>query len=143
MKRILPFFSIILMLTAALAGCARATQIEDLSRTSYIEVRAFSNTDQSYTDYVITDYREVDDICNTLQMLTLQKVKITEPLGIAYQLTFYDHAHRRINVISVVFENYVDYNGNLHKITSECDVVAYLERTVSTLTPVFQEGGTP
>ncbi len=143
MKRILPFVLLALLLTASLAGCARTTQIEDLSRTSYIEVRAFSNTDQSYTDYVISDYREVDEVCATLQSLTLQRVKITEPLGRAYQLTFFDHAHIKINVISVVFGNYVDYNGNLHKITSDSDVVAYLERTVSTLTPVIHEGGTP
>lgn len=143
MKRILPCLLLALLLTAQMVGCARSVQIDDLSRTSYVEVRAFSNVDHTYTDYVITDYREVDEICNTLQSLSLQKVKITEPLGLAYQLTFFDHAHRRIQVISFVFGNYVDYNGNLHKITSDCDVIAYLERTVSTLTPVPQEGGTP
>lgn len=142
MKRILPLFLLVL-LTASFAGCARTVQIDDISRTSYIEVRAFSNVDQTYTDHVIKDAAVVDEVCTTLQSLTLQKVKITEPLALAYQLTFFDHAHRRINVISVVFGNYVDYNGNLHKITNDCDVVAYLERTVSELTPVFQEGGTP
>ena len=143
MKRILPFLGVMLMLAATFTGCAQTTQINDLSRTSYIEVRAFSNVDRTYADYVIKDAAVVDDVCATLQSLTLQKVKITEPLGIAYQLTFYDHAHRKINVISVVFGNYLDYDGDICKILSDCNVVAYLERTVSTLTPVSQEGGTP
>lgn len=142
MKRSLTFLLALLALSGLLCGCARTVQIDDLSRTSYIEVRAFSNTDQSYTDYVISDYREVDEVCATLQSLTLEKVRITEPLGMACQLTFYDLAHRRIDSMLVVFGNYVDYNGDLHKITSDCDVVAYLNGIVAKLTPVSPEGGT-
>ena len=126
MKRILPFFLLAIILTAQFTGCAQTTRIRDLSHTSYVEVRAFSNVDQTYTDYVITDYEVVDEICATLQSLPLQTVKITEPLGMAYHLTFFDHAHRRIESISVVFGNYVDYDGDIYKITSDCDLQAYL-----------------
>jgi len=142
MKRSLTFLLVLLVLSGLLCGCARQVQIGDLSRTSYIEVRAFSSTDRSYTDYVVSDYREVDEVCATLQALTLEKVRITEPLGISYQLTFYDLAHRRINSMRIIFGNYVDYNGDLHKITSDCDVGAYLNGIVAKLTPVSQEGGT-
>lgn len=141
MKRFLPFFLILLLLPSVLIGCAKTTSIKDLSRTSYIEIRAFSTTDQSYTDYVITDYEAVDEICETLHILTLERIKITKPLHLAYQLLFFDHAHREIGGIGIVSGNLVDYNGDLHKVTSDCDLEAYLAGIVSDLTPVI-EGGT-
>ncbi|MBE6676419.1 MAG: hypothetical protein E7594_06215 [Ruminococcaceae bacterium] len=136
MKRILPCLLLALLLTATLAGCARTTQIDDLSRTSYIKVRAFSNVDRSYTDYVITDYRKVDEICDTLESLSLQKVRITEPLAISYTLSFYDHAHREIDSVRVVFGDYLDYDGDLYLIlTTDCEFEAYLDKIVAELPP--------
>lgn len=136
MKRILPCLLLALLLTATLAGCARTTQINDLSRTSYIKVRAFSNVDQTYTDYVITDYRKVDEVCNTLESLSLQKVRITEPLAIHYTLSFYDHAHREIDSVRVVFGDYLDYDGDLYLIlTTDCEFEAYLDKIVAELPP--------
>lgn len=139
MKRILSFFLITLMLTVSFAGCARSVQIKDLSRASYIEVRAFSNTDQTYTDYVITDAAVVDEVCATLQSLTLGKVK-AGMIAIAYHLTFYDHAHRQVDSVSIVIGNYVDYDGDIYKITSDCDLQAYLDGIVAQLSPVHQGG---
>lgn len=135
MKRILPFFLVLLLLPSALSGCAKSTQIDGLSRTSYIEIRAFSPTDQSYTDYVISDYELVDEICATLNSLTLERVRITKPLGRAYTLTFYDIAHRRISGVGIVYENYIDYNGELHRVTSDDNVTEYIAGVLASQTP--------
>ncbi len=135
MKRILPFFLALLFMTSVLSGCAQSVQIGDLSRTSYIEIRAFSATDHSYTDYVISDYRLVDEICATLNSLTLEKVRITKPLGLGYTMTFYDLAHRRIDGVGVVYENYIDYNGELYRVTSDCNVTEYLASVLVTQSP--------
>ena len=140
MKRILPFFvlALALVLTVSFTGCAQSVQIEDLSRTSYIEVRAFSNVDQTYTDYVITDAAVVDEVCATLQSLTLDKIK-AGMIARAYHLTFFDHAHRRIDSISVVVGNYVDYDGDTYKITSDVDLQAYFAGVLAAQTPVQRD----
>ena len=135
MKRILSLLLFALVLTASLVGCTPSVQIGDLSRASYIEVRAFSNVDQTYTDYVITDAAVVDGVCETLQSLTLEKIKVGM-FARAYQLTFFDHAHRKIDSVSVVFGNYVDYDGDIYKITSDCDLQTYLSGVLAGQTPI-------
>lgn len=135
MKRILLFSLLLLIPLLSLFGCTQTTKIEDLSRTSYIEIHAFSPTDQSYTDYVISDFAVVDEICALLNTLTLEKVRITKPLHIDYTLIFYDHAHRQIDELIIVSENYVNYNGDLHKIADNCDLADFLASILATQAP--------
>lgn len=144
MKRILPFFLLSVLLAAQLMGCSSAGQIDDLSHTAYVEIRAFSATDQSYTDYVISDYQVVNRLCATFNALTLEKVRITKPLAIGYTLLFYDHAHRPVDSVSIVFgnENYVDYQGQLYRVTSDLDPADYLADLLATQTPLETEEDT-
>lgn len=142
MKRILLFFLLALVTVSGLVGCTRTVQIDDLSRTSYIELRAHSsNGHKDDVDYLISDYEAVDSLCLTLQSLTLEKVRITEPLGLAYSLVFYDHAHREISSLLVVYGDYVHYKGDLYKITGDCDLEKYLDSIVSGLLP-YEKGDT-
>ena len=136
MKRIFPLLMVATMLMACFFGCSKSTQISDLSRTSYIEVRAFSMTDQSYTDYVISDYEIVDEICATFSDLTLKKVNNTEPLAVLYQLCFFDHSHRRINSFLLISGNMIDYDGNLYNVQNSFDVKAYVDGAIANQPPV-------
>ena len=135
MKRILPLLLIASLLTVCLSGCGKDVQIEGLSHASYIEVRAFSMTDQSYTDYVISDYKAVDEVCATFSGLTLKKSKNTEPLQIAYTLQFYNHSHAPVDSITVLtYGDMLDYDGDLYSV--DTDVQAYLDGIVAQLTPI-------
>lgn len=136
MKRILSFALSVCLLVFCLAGCAQSTAVGDLSHTSYIEVRAFSMTDQTYNDYVISDYKTVDEICATFTSLTLKKVKITEPLAMTYQLRFFDHAHREFDSLMLIAgKNTLDYGGDLYNVLDDCDLQAYMDGIVLGLTP--------
>lgn len=139
MKRILPLLLIAALLPACLAGCGQSTGVGDLSRTSYIEVRAFSMTDQGYTDYVITDSQLVDKVCAAFADLTLEKVRNTEPLMIAYTLQFYNHSHVPVDSITVIAGGtVVDYDGALY--VADADMQAYMDGIVAQLTPARPDG---
>ena len=135
MKRILPFLLSAILLTVCLSGCAHSRQIGDLSRTSYIEVRAFSMTEQRYTDYVISDVETVDGICAAFAELSLERIKNTEPLMTAYELQFYNHSHAPVDSITVLTDGtMLKYDGQLYSINA--DIKAYIDAIVATLEPV-------
>ena len=136
MKRILPFLLIVSMLTVCLFGCGRSVQIEGLSRAAYVEVRAFSTTEQGYTDYVISDYETVDRICAAFSGLTLKKTKSNcEPNAIAYTLQFYNHSHAPVDGITVLAGgDMLDYDGDLYK--TETNMQAYMDGIVAQMEPV-------
>ena len=140
MKRILPFFLMVALLTVCLSGCGKSAQISDLSRASYVEVRAFSMSEQGYTDYVISDYQTVNEICTAFSDLTLKKVKDNcKPHQIAYTLQFYNHSHALVDSITVLTDgNTLDYDGDLYNV--DFNVQAYMDGVVAKLTPARPDG---
>lgn len=94
--------------------------------TGSIEIRVYSNTDQTYTDYVITDRATVREICDTFSSSELEKVKITEPLAASYTVTFCNANGVGLESLTVVAGyNVIDY-GDLYRVQENFDVHAYV-----------------
>ncbi len=129
MKRL---FAIVLLASLALALVACATQnpmqdaLTATRNTGSIEIRVYSITDQTYTDYVITDRATVREICDTFSSLELEKVRITEPLGVSYLLSFCNAGGVGVDSLAVVAgKNVIDY-GDLYRVQEDFDVHAYV-----------------
>ncbi len=129
MKRL---FAIVLLsaLALTLVACATPNPMKDAltatRNTGSIEIRVYSGTDQTYTDYVITDRATVREICDTFSALKLEKVRITEPLGISYSVSFCNAGGIAVNSLAVVAgKNVIDY-GDLYRVQDDFDVHAYV-----------------
>ena len=129
MKRL---FAIVLLasLTLTLVACATQNPMQDAltatRNTGSIEIRVYSNTDQTYTDYVITDRATVREICDAFSSSELEKVKITEPLAASYTVTFCNANGVGLESLTVVAGyNVIDY-GDLYRVQENFDVHAYV-----------------
>ena len=118
------------VLALIFVSCATPNPMQDslsaTRNTGSIEIRVYSTTDQTYTDYVITDRATVRDICDTFSSLKLEKVRITEPLGISYSVSFCNAGGIAVNSLAVVAgKNVIDY-GDLYGVQDDFDVHAYV-----------------
>ena len=68
MKKLLSML-LLFALALTLVACGVQNPMQDAltatRNTGSIEIRVYSNTDQTYTDYVITDRATVREICDT------------------------------------------------------------------------------
>lgn len=118
-------------LTLTLFACgAKNPMRDDLTatrNTGNIEIRVYSMTDQTYTDYVIKDRAAVREICDTFSSLELEKVKITEPLATSYTVTFCNANGVGVESLTVVSGyNVIHYDGNLYRVQEDFDVHVYI-----------------
>ena len=103
--------------------------------TGSIEIRVYSTTDQTYTDYVITDRVAVREICDYFGALKLEKVKITEPLSTSYTVSFCNANGVGLSAVSVVAgDNVIDY-GDLYRVQDSVDIHDYVASLVSRAQP--------
>ena len=124
---------ILAFLTVAicLSGCSTKRLFEELSQTASIEIRAFSMTDQTYTDHTVTDAAAVRRICDAFSSLELKKVKITEPLEVSYEICFLYPSRLAIQSVAVIAgENVIDCDGTLYKITNGVEIGALVAEIV-------------
>lgn len=122
------------LLALTLVACATQNPMQDAltatRNTGSIEIRVHSNTDQAYTDYVITDRATVREICDTFGALELEKVKITEPHGVSYTVSFCNaNGVVTESLIVVAGENVIDF-GDLYRVQDDFDVHAYVESLI-------------
>ncbi|MBE6695500.1 MAG: hypothetical protein E7587_03510 [Ruminococcaceae bacterium] len=113
-----------------LCSCFSQDTLPELSRTSRIEIRAFSSTEQAYTDYTISDEASVREICDTLSSLELKKIKLTEPLAQSYALTFYYPNGGRIGSVTLVSGHNVVDCGDMYKIKNDVDINVYISEFI-------------
>ena len=126
MKRSILF---LLMLTwlLALAGCAARSPLPDLSSARSVEIRVYSQEDQTYTDYVIKNRETVREICEYFTAQEYKKVKITEPMSLTYEVRILYGTGTAIAAFMLpAGHNVIDYDGSLYKITTEADAHAYV-----------------
>ena len=119
-----------ILLVIGLCSCGTKNPMKDAltatRNTGSIEIRVYSNTDQTYTDYVITDRATVREICDTFSSSELVKVKITKPLAASYTVTFCNANGVGLESLTVVAgDNVIDY-GDLYRVQKDFDVHAYV-----------------
>ena len=129
MKKLLSML-LLFALALTLVACGVQNPMQDaLTATrnaGSIEIRVHSVTDQTHTDYVITDRSTVREICDTFGALELEKVKITKPLGMSYTVTFCNANGVGLESLTVVAGyNVIDY-GDLYRVQEDFDVHAYV-----------------
>ena len=122
--------TLLILLVIGLCSCGTKNPMQDAltatRNTGSIEIRVYSNTDQTYIDYVITDRATVREICDTFSSSELLKVKITEPLAASYTVTFCNANGVGLESLTVVAgDNVIDY-GDLYRVQEDFDVHAYV-----------------
>ena len=131
MKRSI-LFLLVFALLFPLVGCAAASPFPDLSSARSVEIRVYSQEDQSYTDYVIKNRETVREICEYFTVQEYKKVKITEPMGLCYQVRILYATGTAIAEFELpAGHNVIDYDGNLYKITSDANAGQYVATLVA------------
>ena len=121
------------LLALTLVACATQNPMQDAltatRNTGSIEIRVHSNTDQAYTDYVITDRATVREICDTFSSLELKETKVGMHAD-AYTVSFCNaNGVVTESLIVVAGENVIDF-GNLYRVQDDFDVHAYVESLI-------------
>ena len=123
----------ILLCALALTLCACATPnpmrdaLTATRNTGSIEIRVYSNTDQTYTDYVITDRATVREICDTFSSLELKNTKVGM-YAHAYTVNFCNANGVAITglIVTASENNTIIYENEAYRVQEDFDVHAYV-----------------
>lgn len=130
MKRYLALI-LLCLLTLPLISCGTKNPMQDTltatRNTGSIEIRVYSNTDQTYTDYVITDRATVREICDTFSSLELRETKVGMHAD-AYTVSFCNANGVAVNSLAVVASenNTIIYENEAYRVQKDFDVHAYV-----------------
>ena len=135
MKRVL---SALLLCLLALTLCACATQnpmkdaLTTTRNTGSIEIRVYSNTDQTYTDYVITDRATVREICDAFSSLELKNTK-AGMYAHAYTVNFCNANGVAVTglIVTASENNTIIYENEAYRVQNDFDVHAYVASLVA------------
>ncbi len=106
---------------------------KDIKNAKSVEITCYDNQEGSLEVvevYTIVDEKEVNNICNTFSLLKVKKTKITEPMSIAYSISFLDGSGNAIETVMIPFGWNVIHRGDLYKITDEMDINRYIREDV-------------
>lgn len=142
MKRKLAFLLALLLLGLALSGCAARSPLPDLSSARSVEIRVYSQEDQSYTDYVVKNRETVQNICDFFAAQEYKKVKITEPMELCYQVRILYGTGTAIAEFELpAGHNVIGYDGSLYKIIGDAYANAYIADVIEGASGETEEGG--
>ncbi len=128
------------VLVLTFVSCATPNPMQDslsaTRNTGSIEIRVYSVTDQTYTDYVLTDRTTVREICDTFASLKLEKTK----LGMyqtAYMISFLNAngvAHEYVSVVASE-TNVICYDNQMYRLQNDADIEEYVASLVEKAHP--------
>ena len=130
MKKLLSML-LLFALALTLVACGVQNPMQgDLTatrNTGSIEIRVYSNTDQTYTDYVITDRATVREICDAFSSLELKNTKVGM-YAHAYTVSFCNANGVAVNSLAVVASenNTIIYENEAYRVQKDFDVHAYV-----------------
>ena len=119
------------LLALTLVACATQNPMQDAltatRNTGSIEIRVYSNTDQTYTDYVITDRATVREICDTFSSLELKNTKVGM-YAHAYTVNFCNANGVAITglIVTASENNTIIYENEAYRVQEDFDVHAYV-----------------
>ena len=123
--------TLLILLVIGLCSCGTKNPMQgDLTatrNTGSIEIRVYSNTDQTYTDYVMTDRATVREICDTFSSLELKETKVGMYAD-AYTVSFCNANGVAVNSLAVVASenNTISYENEMYRVQKDFDVHAYV-----------------
>ena len=130
MKRYLALI-LLCLLTLPLISCGTKNPMQgDLTatrNTGSIEIRVYSNTDQTYTDYVITDRATVREICDAFSSLELKNTKVGM-YAHAYTVNFCNANGVAVTglIVTASENNTIIYENEAYRVQKDFDVHAYV-----------------
>ena len=130
MKR-LGLLMLLCVLTLTLCACATPNPMKDTlnatRNTGSIEIRVYSNTDQTYTDYVITDRATVREICDAFSSLELKNTKVGM-YAHTYTVNFCNANGVAITglIVTASENNTIIYENEAYRVQDDFDVHAYV-----------------
>ena len=119
------------LLALTLTACARPNPMQDALTatrdTGSIEIRVYSNTDQTYTDYVITDRATVREICDAFSSLELKNTKVGM-YAHAYTVNFCNANGVAVTgvIVTASENNTIIYENEAYRVQDDFDVHAYV-----------------
>jgi len=134
---VLSFVSIL-----ALAGCSNSYEINDLSQTVSISIRVYSISENSYTEYDISDKEIVQETCDLFSSLETEKYKTDKELGRFYTIRFLNQNGVEIESVVIIsnVNNAIMVNSNniVYRITNDIKIVERVEEILTTYREEFQ-----
>ena len=119
------------LLALALCACSVQNPMQDAltatRNTGSIEIRVYSNTDQTYTDYVITDRATVREICDAFSSLELKNTKVGM-YAHAYTVNFCNANGVAVTglIVTASENNTIIYENEAYRVQKDFDVHAYV-----------------
>ena len=123
--------ALLILLVIGLCSCGTKNPMQDAltatRNTGSIEIRVYSNTDQTYTDYVITDRATVREICDTFSSLELKNTKVGM-YAHAYTVNFCNANGVAITglIVTASENNTIISENEAYRVQDDFDVHAYL-----------------
>ena len=134
---VLSFVSIL-----ALAGCSNSYEINDLSQTVSISIRVYSISENSYTEYDISDKEIVQETCDLFSSFETEKYKTDKELGRFYTIRFFNQNGVEIESVVIIsnVNNAIMVNSNniVYRITNDIKIVERVEEILTTYGEEFQ-----
>ena len=123
--------TLLILLVIGLCSCGTKNPMQgDLTatrNTGSIEIRVYSNTDQTYTDYVITDRATVREICDAFSSLELKNTKVGM-YAHAYTVNFCNANGVAITglIVAASENNTIIYENEAYRVQKDFDVHEYV-----------------
>jgi hypothetical protein len=123
--------TLLILLVIGLCSCGTKNPMKDAltatRNTGSIEIRVYSNTDQTYTDYVITDRATVREICDAFSSLELKNTKVGM-YAHAYTVNFCNANGVAITglIVTASENNTIIYENEAYRVQKDFDVHAYV-----------------
>jgi len=133
MKRIFCLLLVLVLGVLALTACATAWTDKDIMDAAAVEIICYDTESGEASDTcMITDEREVNNLCHTFSLLVVKKTRLSESTVRSYTLRFLDGSGNEIESVSLLFGcNVVENDGALFKITDEMDINRHIGEVVS------------
>ena len=107
-----------LVCVLGLVGCSNSL-IKEIDKATKIEVVQYDKSNGTEIGTVaLTEEASIKCIVDNLNSLKLKKMSYNEPTVLEYKLTFFNAEGETIETISIPANDWVDFDGSFHSITS-------------------------
>lgn len=117
MKKLIAFM-LALVYVLGVVGCSNDA-IKGIDGATKIEVVQYGKPNgEEVGTVIVTEETSIKYIVDNLNSLKLKKMNYNEPTVLEYKLTFFNADGEMIETISIPANDWVDFDGSFHSITS-------------------------
>lgn len=140
MKRTL-LLILALALSLSLFSCGPDEIVADLSTAKTVEIAAHAmDGSRDVKHYQITNAVVVSTVANTFARFVLERVEITEPTKISYEIRFLDVEGRELDAYTVLAgHNVIERDGVQYQLRDDMNLDGYLDDLVKLLAPILSQ----